>query len=203
MRPLGGSGDIENALRSVGELLAAAGESYAIVILGGAALNLLGVVDRTTRDVDIVAFASRTGVRTESALEMPPKPFPEALANAIATVARDFGLDPGWLNTGPSLQMNAGLPTGFASRLEWRRFGALGVGIASRTDLITFKLFAAADSGPHSRHMHDLLRLRPTDEQLSTAAEWVKTQDANQHEFPRIVDQVVIHVRNERDAPHG
>ncbi|HVH08418.1 MAG TPA: DUF6036 family nucleotidyltransferase, partial [Gemmatimonadales bacterium] len=60
-RQLGGSADIEQAFRRVGELLEAAGHSYAIVIIGGAALALLDVVARTTRDVDILAFATRRG----------------------------------------------------------------------------------------------------------------------------------------------
>ena len=55
---LTGSGDVEQALRLVGELLAAEGHEYAVIILGGAALNLLGIVERTTADVDILAFAT-------------------------------------------------------------------------------------------------------------------------------------------------
>lgn len=202
IRELDGPNDITRALQAVGELLAAAGESYAIVVLGGAALNLLGIVARTTRDVDIVAFASNPDTPAKANLEMPPKPLPAALARAIATVAIDFGLDPQWLNTGPDLQMKAGLPPGFQSRLEWRRYAALVVGIASPTDLIAFKLFAAADGAPEGRHVRDLVALRPTDEQLASAAEWVKTQDANTREFPRIVDEVVTHVRTKRDAAH-
>ena len=202
MRPLNGPDDITRALTAVGELLAADGESYAIVVLGGAALNLLGVIERATRDVDIVAFASNPATPAKATLELPPQPLPPAFARAIETVASDFGLDPRWLNTGPDLQMKAGLPPGFQSRLEWRRFAALVVGIASPIDLIAFKLFAAADGAPGGRHVHDLVALNPTDRQLDKAAEWVKTQDANTSEFPRIIDQVVIHVREKRDAAH-
>ena len=45
---LEGSAHAEQALTAVGEILAAEGKSAAIVIVGGAALNLLGVVDRAT-----------------------------------------------------------------------------------------------------------------------------------------------------------
>lgn len=58
---LHGSGPIEQALRRVGQLLDSDGHGYAIVILGGAALNLLGIIDRPTSDVDILAFAETTG----------------------------------------------------------------------------------------------------------------------------------------------
>ncbi len=45
-RDLADSANIEQAPQRVGELLSAAGERYAIVIIGGAALNLSGVVSR-------------------------------------------------------------------------------------------------------------------------------------------------------------
>ncbi|MBL0171914.1 MAG: hypothetical protein IPP90_14570 [Gemmatimonadaceae bacterium] len=54
---LSGSSDINEALTLVGELLAAEGHQYAVTILGGAALNMLGIVERATSDVDILAFA--------------------------------------------------------------------------------------------------------------------------------------------------
>jgi hypothetical protein len=56
---LHGSAGIGLALARVGELLAADGEAFALVVLGGAALNLLGIVERATRDVDVLASASR------------------------------------------------------------------------------------------------------------------------------------------------
>ena len=198
MKQLQGRADIEQALQAVGELVAAEGESYAIAILGGAALSLLGIVDRATRDVDIVAFAADSGSTKAPDLVMPPKPMPEPLARAIRTVARDFGLDEKWLNTGPDLQMRMGLPDGMAARMEWRQFAGLRVGLTSPRDLVAFKLFAAADDRPGGRHAKDLLALNPSDAELNAAADWVKGQDANVHEFPRIVDKVVEYVRKNR-----
>ena len=203
MKPLAGTKDIEQALQAVGELVAAAGESYSIVILGGAALNLLGVIERATRDVDILAFASDPDGPDRGELVTPPKPLPEPLVKAIRTVAGDFGLADNWLNTGPALQVKAGLPDGLASRIKWRDYAALHVGLTSPHDLIAFKLFAAADDRPGGRHARDLIALRPTDQQLDAAAIWVKGQDANQHEFPAIVDKVVTYVREDRDATHS
>jgi hypothetical protein len=60
--------DIVLALTRVGELLAAAGQPTAIVVLGGAALNLHGYVRRATADVDVVALAQGN---TISALPSP------------------------------------------------------------------------------------------------------------------------------------
>lgn len=196
---LAGPGDIDEALTLVGELLAAEGHEYAVTILGGAALNLLGIVERTTADVDILAFATPRpgGAPERSSLREPPEPIPEPLARAARTVARDLGLDPGWLNTGPALQWRAGLPPGLEQRVHWRRYAALWAGVVGRYDLIFFKLFAAADQrGPESVHYQDLLALRPDRVELDAAAAWVRTQDASP-EFANVLDRVVSHVRQD------
>lgn len=184
----------------VGELLAAEGKEYAVVILGGAALNLLGIVQRTTTDVDILAFAtswSGDGAPAQARLHEPPEPIPEPLARAARTVARDLELDPDWLNSGPALQWRAGLPPGLETRLRWQRYASLWVGVVDRYDLVFFKLFAAADSsGPQSVHYQDLLALSPSNAELQVAAEWVREQDAAP-EFGDLLDQVVAHVRTD------
>ena len=195
---------IEIALTRVGEQLAFEGDRYAVIVLGGAALNLLGIVDRATSDVDILAFADQAhGVR-EPLLRIPPSPMPAALDRAIADVGRDMALDPHWMNTAPALQWKQGLPPGLASRVSWRHYGPAGapdvgldVGLVSRHDLIFFKLYAAADdASPRSVHFKDLLALTPSDEELDAAAAWVRPQNASP-EFHEILDQVSAHVRRQ------
>jgi len=195
-RSLNSSADIELALLRVGELLAAAGEPQAIVIVGGAALGLLGVVARATRDVDILAFARPRG-RDAWTLVPPPPQLPESLAVAIRTVGRDLGLADDWLNTGPALQWKQGLPPGLETRIRWRQYAALRVGLVGRKDLIYLKLHAAADNSPEGSHARDLAALDPTDAELEEAAQWVKGQDAGAA-FPRLVDEVMISVRARR-----
>jgi hypothetical protein len=197
MEPLSGARDIERALLAVGELLAAAGERYSLVVIGGAALNLLGVVKRATRDVDVLAVSTSTG-RSRATLVRPPDPLPAPLATAIRTVGRDFDLADDWLNAEASLQWITGLPPGLEERVQWRKYASLRIGIAGRRDLIWLKLFAAADQG--GRHARDLLALRPTDHEIAETAEWVKGQDQNKREFPNLVDEVVTYVQNNRDA---
>jgi hypothetical protein len=46
---------LDQALHAVGQLLARRGQGAAIVVVGGTALNLLQVVARATRDVDVIA----------------------------------------------------------------------------------------------------------------------------------------------------
>lgn len=188
--------DIDRALQAVGELLAADGERHSIVVIGGAALNLLGVVDRTTRDVDIVAFTQTPG--EHAALTRPPEPLPDSLARAIAQVARDFNLPDNWLNRGPAGQWDVGLPPGFAERVTWRQYAALDVGLSARIDLIFFKLEAAADQpNANNRHFNDLVALRPNSEELQQAADWVRSQNAGP-EFHSILDTVIDHVTRSR-----
>src|SRR5207237_3568630 len=95
------------------------------------------------------------------------------------------------------LQWRAGLPCGLADRVHWRRYDGLDLGIVDRYDLTFFKLFASADaSGPQSVHYRDLLSLRPGSDELTSAAAWVRTQDAAP-EFAHTLDKVLSHVRRD------
>lgn len=197
MNGFAGQSDIVELLTATGEHLAAEDEEVGIVVLGGAALNLLGVVHRTTRDVDVVALGEAPVPAGEDAEIRPPRPLPEALVRAIETVARDFGLPDDWMNATAGLQWRTGLPPGLESRLEWRRFAGLHVGLVSRYDLIHFKLYAAADSkGPESVHYQDLLALEPSAEELAEAAAWVRQQDPSPG-FATILDDVLTLVRED------
>jgi hypothetical protein len=89
-------GSIEELLAAVGDHLEDAGATASVVVVGGAALNVLGCVERSTRDVDIIAMGASTG---DTRQLLPPDPLPPELKDAIARVARDFGLASGWMNT--------------------------------------------------------------------------------------------------------
>ncbi len=190
------SNDIGRALGAVGELLEANDARFSIVVIGGAALNLLGIVERTTRDVDIVAVTREPGEL--AVLARPPEPLPPALERAIAQVAEDFALPEHWLNRGPAGQWDIGLPPGFAERVQWRRYFALDVGICARIDLIFFKLEAAADQpDSNNRHFRDLVALAPSDEELAQAEDWVLSKNAGP-DYHEILDRVIDHVTRNR-----
>lgn len=187
---------IREALEALGELLAADGERFAVVVTGGATLNLLGVVRRATGDVDVIARADRDesgAFRLRRA-----EPFPPALRNAIRTVARDLDLAEDWMNAAVGKQWTQGLPPATAEELTWERFGAgLDVGLVGRRTLIALKLFAAVDRGAGSVHMQDLKALEPSDDELDAAEEWVLTQDASSS-WPELVTEMIEHVRANR-----
>jgi Nucleotidyltransferase of unknown function (DUF6036) len=161
----------DRILYALAEQLAARGERFELVVIGGSALLALGLIERTTKDVDIVAL--RSGDDLEGA-----DPLPKGLRIAGDLVARDFSLPLEWLNAGPAKLLDFGFPEGFIDRLEKRDFGTgLVVYFASRLDQIHFKLYAAVDEGGPGKHEADLRALAPTEAELIAAARWSRSHD--------------------------
>lgn len=155
------------------------------MVVGGSGLLVLGVIERATRDVDLVAL------RVGSELEK-PDPLPEPLRKARDRVARDFSLPEQWLNPGPAGLLDFELPAGFLDRVESRRYGNhLTVHFASRFDQIHFKLYAAVDAGP-GKHSQDLEALEPAREELLLAARWTSTHDPSPG-FEEVLRRVLSH----------
>jgi hypothetical protein len=151
------------------------GDELGLVVCGGTALAALGLVLRTTRDVDVLGMVLDTpdGLVIQRITE-----FPGWLTEAANKVGRDFDLPENWLNLGPASQVESGLPAGFEKRLVRRGYGQyLTVYFISRIDQIHFKLYAAVDRGEY--HVEDLKALKPTDEEIERAARWVVTQDVS------------------------
>lgn len=165
---------VDELLSELAERLTALEAWYELVVVGGSALLALGIVSRATRDVDVVAFDDGAGLT-------PADPLPEALERARDLVARDLVVAPDWLNGAASDIARFGLPEGFMSRVETRRYGdSLVVHFAGRLDLIHFKLHAFIDrSDIHGRHGSDLRALDPTSEELLAAGRWTMTHDSS------------------------
>jgi hypothetical protein len=140
------------------------GLSLEAVIIGGAALNLLGVVSRRTKDCDVLD--------------------PE-LPGPVVQAARDYARDvrekggvlrDDWLNNGPRSLLKA-LPSGWEARLQLAFEGkALVLMSLGRDDLLRSKLFALCDRGID---LDDCIALRPTPGELKAFAAWVEAQDLN------------------------
>jgi len=157
-----------------------------IVVIGGSGLAGLGLLNRSTRDVDLVALNSPGGL-------LRAKPLPKDFQEAVRRVATDFGLPADWLNTGPEELMNFGLPEGFESRMTAKYFGdSLTVHFASRLDQIHFKLYAVVDQGP-GKHESDLKLLQPTVDELIQAATWSRTHDSSDG-YRSMLVQVLVHL---------
>jgi hypothetical protein len=181
-------------LSALAEQLQSLGEQQEIVVIGGSALTALGLVKRTTRDVDLLAIADHGELRSA-------KPLPDALRTARDQVALDFGLDENWLNSGPTDLLKWGLPNGLMTRVVTRYYGsALTVHFAGRLDQIHFKLFAMVDQSG-GRHETDLRALQPSAEELIAAAVWSMTQDPSPGY--RMVLEEALSALGVNDAPLG
>ncbi len=165
------------------------GVPLGLVVCGGTALSALGLVMRTTRDMDVLGSASETqnGVSVQSL-----KKFPEWLMEAADRVGRDFDLPEKWLNLGPASQVESGLPEGFENRLVKKVYGQyLAVYFISRVDQIHFKLYAAVDQDGY--HVQDLFALKPAEHEMEMAAKWVVTQDVSEVFRALLKDFLKIH----------
>ncbi len=134
------------------------------VVIGGAALNLLGVVSRPTRDCDILHPALPLAIADA--------------ARAFAAEVRASGevLQDDWLNNGPA-SLAAQLPAGWPERLQTVFTGrALELRCLGCEDLLRSKRFALCDRGID---LGDCLALAPTADELRALLPWLEQQDAN------------------------
>jgi hypothetical protein len=144
--------------------LAERGLSFEAVVIGGAALGLLGVVSRQTRDCDILHPQLPKIIR-EAAEE-----YAGIQCRKGDLLARD------WLNNGPASLVDA-LPLGWMDRLQLAYKGpAVTLHSLGRLDLLRSKLFALCDRGID---LQDCLALAPTTEEIKEIRPWLELQDAN------------------------
>jgi hypothetical protein len=172
---LEGKKGIEEVFMALSEQLDALSSGLIeMVVCGGAALNILGYVQRTTEDVDVIAFVNKN--KQGKNVLVKASPMKSALLEAARRVQRDFDLKENWLNAGPSSVMDLSLPDGLMDRVETRTYGKnLIIHLLGRYDQIHFKLYAAVDQG--GKHVDDLMALRPTAGELEKAAHWSMTHD--------------------------
>jgi len=152
------------AIEDFDRFLSEKGLSFQGVLIGAAALNLLGAISRETRDCDI----------------LDPK-IPEQIkqaASEFAAIKRKEGwnLKDDWLNNGPE-DLKRDLPKGWLRRSASVFKGkALLLSVPAREDLLNSKLFAYCDRG---QDLEDCLALKPSRKELLDALPWVKERDAN------------------------
>lgn len=163
----------DEPLTVLGQLLEERGERYALLAIGGAALQLLGLITRPTRDIDVAALVERRRL-------VPFATLPAPLQRAVEDTATVLHMPTTWFNAGPRSLMEFGLPDGVLERADERHWGGLTLYIADRRDQIFFKLYAAVDQGPRSKHFEDLRRLGATAEELRAAAQWTRTHDTSE-----------------------
>lgn len=167
------STDLETALIALGSLLQDRHLTYQIVAIGGGGLLLIGLMIRTTKDLDLVALFDKGNF-------ISAKPLPTPLIQAIEDVAIALNMNKDWINPGPSDLLTLGLPHGFKNRMTTLHYGGLTTHLAGRFDQICFKLYATVDQGPTSKHYADLKYLQPNKHELTEAKKWCITHDSSE-----------------------
>lgn len=134
------------------------------VVIGGAALNLLGIVTRFTKDCDILYPEIPKDVADE--------------ARTFAEHVRQTGeaLQNNWLNNGPA-SLAGHLHPLWEERLQTVFTGtAIHLRCLGRSDFLCAKLFALCDRGID---LADCLALSPSVEELNQVVPWLEQQDAH------------------------
>ena len=140
------------------------GLRFEAIVIGGSALGLLGLIDRPTRDFDILLP------------ELPPSIAAAALD--FAKIQRKAGIDlmDEWFNNEP-LQLSNVLPSGWRERLQPIFHGqALVLQTLGRVDLLASKLFALCDRGTD---LQDCVAMAPKADELAILRPWLDQQDGH------------------------
>ena len=154
--------NVVTTLKQFDEFLFQRGESFSAVVIGGAALNVMSIIQRETIDVDCLEPA-----------------IPETILVAASEFRKSFpqfGLIEKWINNGPESLLKE-LEAGWRSRtVEIYRGKALHFSSLGRLDLIKTKLFAYCD---RDTDLQDCIALKPTEAELNDCIAWVSYRDAN------------------------
>ncbi len=169
--------EIEHALAVLGRRMALDGApDMEVLCCGASALCVLGLLSRSTMDVDVLGVVARD-------LDLDPcEVFPMEMERAIANVGLELGLADDWFNGSASRLLERGVPAGTLERpLAHRRtFGpCLTVRFLDRRDQVALKLFAAMDPVDGIRHLKDLEEISPEVEEISHALEWMEEWESS------------------------
>lgn len=143
--------NVVTTLAKFDHFLYARKERFEAIVIGGAALNIMSVINRETIDVDCLDPTIPMSI-LEAASDF-RKTFPE------------LGLIEKWLNNGPETLIRD-LEHGWRARLV----------TIFKGKAIEFQSFAFCD---RDTDLNDCIKLKPTREELDLSIKWVKFRDAN------------------------
>lgn len=154
----------KETLERFDEFLAGEGLGLEAIVIGGAAMALLGMTSRQTKDCDVLTP------------QLPPAIVDAAARFAAGERERGEPLDDGWLNNGPSSLADV-LPAGWMARVQTVFTGrSLTLHTLGRIDLLRSKVFALCDRG---LDLPDCVALTPSARELEEVASWLVQQDFN------------------------
>lgn len=124
-----------------------------ITLVGGSALALLDLVERQTKDADVIEASSKLA----------------AISDEIKAVARKLDIGTEWLNEDAGAWRRF-LPPDYISRLQAvGQFGKLAVNSLGRQDLILMKVIAG-----RTRDLLDLKGIAPSPEEIRLVRQQVE-----------------------------
>lgn len=154
-----GATEWERALFLLGEELERRGVAPCrLVVCGGAALLVRGVISRVTRDVDVLAMRGEVDGEVSCAY-----PLSDEIKKAAADVAVELDLPPNWFNAATSMLIGSleDLPKEIWHDLEERSYGScLRISYVGRIGQIFLK-FRALMGRMEDRDADDLKALAP------------------------------------------
>lgn len=164
--------NVNNTIALFDNFLSARNVRFEAVIIGGAALNVMGIISRQTADIDC----------------LDPQ-IPEEIlraANEFRTSNKELRLIDNWINNGPD-GLIRDLPPDWQLRVSTIYRGkAIILHTLGRPDLLRTKLFAFCD---RDIDLPDCIALKPTLEELEECFPWVSERDAS----PQWPKNVYIH----------
>jgi len=158
-----------------------------VLCCGASALCVLGLLTRSTMDVDVL------GVVVRDRDLNPCEVFPEEMERAIANAGLELGLAEDWFNGSASRLLERGVPEGTLERalVHRKSFGpCLTVRFLDRKDQVALKLFAAMDPVDGIRHLKDLEEISPDPEEIIHSLRWMgnwKSSDAFRSKLKAII----------------
>jgi hypothetical protein len=155
---------VKEILQQFDEYLLKRGLRFEAVVIGGAALNLLGVISRPTNDCDVLCPEISAEIADAS--------------HAFAADIRERGglLQKDWLNNGP-VSLSYHLLGDWEQRIQPLFSGrSIQLRCLHRSDFLCAKLFALCDRGID---LGDCIALAPTKSDLATVLPWLERPDAN------------------------
>jgi hypothetical protein len=154
--------DVRTTLTKFDEYLAQKNARFEAIVIGGAALNIMGVIQRDTIDVDCLDPS-----------------VPAEILKLAAEFRRSFPelkLIEKWINNGPDSLMRD-LPKGWRKGVVPIFSGkVLHLTTLSRLDLLRTKLFAFCD---RDQDLQDCIALKPSAREVDACLDWVSERDAN------------------------
>lgn len=165
-------------IKSFDQYLRSKGLRFEAIVIGGAALNIMDVTNRLTRDVDLID----------------PR-IPQEVKEASIGFLKDskFKLQENWLNN-DAISLTKDLPDKWRLRVQKIYEGkSLTLYTLGRLDLLKTKLYALCD---RATDFSDCVKLAPSKKEIEECFSWVLKGDANPL-WPARVNEMIGQLKQE------